>query len=106
LFASILYKIGIHPILVRMPDHMFVGYWLNEEHEGYAFLETTLLGEGRRPGSLKESANRLIQAGELAAKLFNEQVRPAIVKEEAGYMLIDIAEIRKLGINSIPRPGR
>jgi len=106
LFASILYKIGIHPILVRMPDHMFVGYWLNEEHEGYEFLETTLLGEGRRPGSLKESANRLIRAGEFAAKLFNEEVRPALEKEEPGYMLIDIAEIRKLGINAIPRPGR
>jgi len=106
LFASILYKIGIHPILVRMPDHMFMGYWVNEEHEGYEFLETTLLGEGRRPGSLKESANRLIRAGEFAAKLFNEDVRPALEKEEPGYMLIDIAEIRKLGINAIPRPGR
>jgi len=106
LFASILYKIGIHPILVRMPDHMFVGYWLNEEHTDYGFLETTLLGEGRRPGSYKESLNRFSQAEDFALKLFNEEVRPALEKEEPGYMLIDIAGARKLGINAIPRPGR
>jgi len=106
LFASVLYKIGIHPILVRVPDHMFVGYWLNEEHSAYEFLETTLLGEGRQPGSLKESLNRFSQAVEFANKVFNEGVQPAIEKEEPGYMLIDIAEIRKLGINAIPRPGR
>jgi len=106
LFASVLYKIGIHPILVRMPEHMFVGYWLDEEHSAYEFLETTLIGEGRRPGSLKESASRILQALEIANKAFNENVQPAIEKEEPGYMLIDIAEIRKLGINAIPRPGR
>jgi hypothetical protein len=106
LFASVLYKIGIHPILVRMPDHMFVGYWLNEEHSAYEFLETTLLGEGRQPGSLKESFNRFSQAVGSANKMFNEDVRPAVEKEEPGYLLIDIAEIRKLGINAIPRPGR
>jgi hypothetical protein len=106
LFASVLYKIGIHPILVRMPEHMFVGYWLNEEHNAYEFLETTLLGEGRQPGSLKESFNRFGQAVQFANKKFSEDVQPAIEKNEPGYMLIDIAEIRKLGINAIPRPGR
>jgi hypothetical protein len=106
LFASVLYKIGIHPILVRTPEHMFVGYWLDEEHSAYEFLETTLLGEGRRPGSLKESANRILRAVEFANKVFNENVQPAVEKDEPGYFIIDIAEIRKLGINAIPRPGR
>lgn len=106
LFASVLYKIGIHPILVRMPEHMFVGYWLDEEHSAYEFLETTLLGEGRRPGSLKESVNRLLPALASANKMFNDDVQPAIEKGEPGYLLIDIAEFRKAGINSIPRPGR
>jgi hypothetical protein len=106
LFASVLYKIGIHPILVRMPEHMFVGYWLDEEHSAYEFLETTLLGQGRRPASLKESVNRLLAAIGSANKVFNDDVQPAIQRGEPGYLLIDIAEFRKAGIHSIPRPGR
>jgi hypothetical protein len=106
LFASVLYKIGVHPILVRMPEHMFVGYWLNKEHNVYEFLETTLLGEGRQPGSLKESFNRFSQAVEFANKVFLENVKPALEKEAPGYLLIDIAELRKFGINTIPRPAR
>jgi len=106
LFASVLYKIGIHPILVRMPEHMFVGYWLDEAHSTFEFVETTLLGEGRRPGSLKESLNRFSQAVEFANGVFNEDVLPAIQRNESGYLFVDIGEIRKLGINAIPRPGR
>lgn len=106
LFASVLYKIGIQPILLRTPEHMFVGYWLDEKHSALECVETTLLGEGRRPGSLKESYNRFSQAVEVANKVFNENVRTAIEKEEPGYLFIDIAEIRKAGINAIPRPGR
>jgi hypothetical protein len=64
LFASVLYKIGIEPVLVLKPGHMFVGYYL-ENHLGgpnvdprfssttvapvtkdLVFLETTMVGQG------------------------------------------------------------
>jgi hypothetical protein len=64
LFASVLYKIGIEPVLVLKPGHMFVGYYL-EDHLGgtkvdpqfksitvapvtddLVFLETTMIGSG------------------------------------------------------------
>jgi hypothetical protein len=106
LFASVLYKIGIHPILVEMPGHMFVGYWLDENNGQYEFLETTRIGAGRQPGSLKESFTQFNEAVLYANTVFNQEVQPAINQEKAGYFVIDIAEARKAGINSIPRPGR
>ena len=48
LFASVLYKIGIYPVLVKLPGHMFMGYYLDEKSYGTGqnleFLETTMVG--------------------------------------------------------------
>ena len=49
LFASLMYKIGIQPVLVHKPGHMFVGYYLDEGHKQVEFLETTMLGAGHQP---------------------------------------------------------
>jgi len=106
LFASALYKIGIHPILVLKPEHMFVGYWLDEGHNNYEFLETTMVGSGRQPRSLSESATQFVEAVQYANNVFNQEVQPAINQDKIGYLVIDIAEARKFGINAIPRPKR
>lgn len=45
LFASLLRAINIDPILVRMPGHMFVGYYLDKKHSKRDFLETTMIGD-------------------------------------------------------------
>lgn len=45
LFASLLRAINIDPILVRMPGHMFVGYYLDKKHTRKNFLETTMIGD-------------------------------------------------------------
>lgn len=45
LFASLLRAINIDPILVRMPGHMFVGYYLDKAHKKKDFLETTMIGD-------------------------------------------------------------
>lgn len=45
LFASLLRAIGIDPILVRIPGHMFIGFYLDHKHKSRIFLETTMLGE-------------------------------------------------------------
>jgi len=106
LFASALYKIGIHPILVLKPEHMFIGYWLDEGHSSYEFLETTGVGAGPQPRSLKESATQFVRAVQYAVNMFNQEVQPAINQNKIGYLMIDIAECRQAGINAIPRPGR
>ncbi len=45
LFASLLRAIEIDPILVRVPGHMFVGYYLDKKHKQKEFLETTMVGD-------------------------------------------------------------
>lgn len=45
LFASLLQAINISPILVRIPGHMFVGYYTDRSHGDMNFLETTIIGD-------------------------------------------------------------
>ena len=44
-FASILRKIGINPIIVLIPGHAFLGYYGDDPND-INYLETTLLGSG------------------------------------------------------------
>jgi len=116
LFASLLYKIGINPVLVQKPGHMFVGYYLDEAHKQFEFLETTMLGAGPQPTVMKnvafgglypaqgsESWKQFIQAVEFADKTFNSEVQPALRQHRPGYAVIDVALARMGGINAIPR---
>lgn len=45
LFASLLRAINIEPILVRIPGHMFVGYYTEKNRKNLNFLETTMIGD-------------------------------------------------------------
>lgn len=45
LFASLLRAINIDPVLVRIPGHMFVGYYTDSSHKDIHFLETTMIGD-------------------------------------------------------------
>jgi len=44
LFASILRQIGIEPVLVHVPGHMFMGFFVDPEGKELEFLETTMIG--------------------------------------------------------------
>ncbi len=120
LFASLLYKIGIQPVLVHKPGHMFVGYFLDEGHKQVEFLETTALGAGHQPEFTKnisfspilhpaqgsESWHQFMRAVEIANKTFNEEVQPALQQHRPGYAVVDIAKARQAGLNAIPRASR
>lgn len=45
LFASLLRAINIEPILVRIPGHMFVGYYTASNRKELNFLETSMIGD-------------------------------------------------------------
>lgn len=45
LFASLLRAINIEPILIRVPGHMFVGYYTDSNRKNINFLETTMIGD-------------------------------------------------------------
>ena len=44
LFASLMRAINIDPVLVRIPGHMFVGFYTDQKHKHINFLETTMIG--------------------------------------------------------------
>lgn len=44
LIASVLYRMGLKPYLVTLPNHCFLGYALNASETEFAYLETTVLG--------------------------------------------------------------
>lgn len=116
LFASILYKIGIFPVLVMKPGHMFIGYALDVGHTQFEFLETTMMGAGHQPGTYNlrfspilhpvassESWREFLQAREYANNVFLQEVLPAIQRHDPGFRVIDIAAARQAGVNAIPR---
>jgi hypothetical protein len=123
LFASVLYKIGIFPVLVKKPGHMFVGYYLDRDSVGtdinvaptrnLEFLETTVIGNGppiedqpfRDQNSAQSSAS--FKAFLAAVRKGNEEfwsdVQQNWIKGDPRYRVMSIRNLRQKGINPIPR---
>jgi hypothetical protein len=118
LLASILRKIDIHPALVMVPGHMFLGFQLDEEGEQMAFLETTMLGDvhsgqGARLQKLRQGmridVDHDASLESFAAALDSGQSQV----EEAGdafdnehsaeYQIIDVKAARAAGVMPITR---
>jgi len=115
LFASILRKIGIEPILIVLPEHMFVGFDLDEDGEKQAYLETTMLGTPVDEIELKPTAftksllaDADTNADRAAMTRFLGAIqdgnaayaksRTAIEKERDGYTKLRVSEARQIGI--------
>ncbi|HSY99907.1 MAG TPA: hypothetical protein VK788_10445 [Terriglobales bacterium] len=117
LFASVLYKIGIHPVLVMKPGHMFLGYYLDaQSHEttqNLEFLETTMMGSGRLIRNVPFSApnavrgtpaySNFIDAVKKGDEEFRSEVSPKLRENDPRYKVIGIRKARENGINPIPR---
>jgi len=118
LFASVLYKIGLYPVLVVIPGHMFVGYYLDKKDYGHfqnmQFLETTLIGAGKQPSKYNwrfghflhtprstYSYRQFSQAVAYANKEYNKEALPGLRAGKPGYALIDIKAARDKGISPI-----
>jgi hypothetical protein len=115
LFASVLRKVGIEPILVSIPGHMFVGFDLNEAGTKQAFLETTMLGSkpgeydvknnalarsllaGVSDGPTRTATERFIAAIQAGNRSFAEH-RKDLENEHADFSLLRVSNARKAGI--------
>jgi len=96
LFASIFLKLGLHPFLVTIPGHMFVGVFLDDKRESFVCLETTMLGEA--------SFEDAIQAGDEAF----EENRKELTDEDSqsvDHEIIDVSEEREFGLLPLREPG-
>jgi hypothetical protein len=118
LLASILRKIDIHPALVMVPGHMFLGFQLDEEGEQLAFLETTMLGDvhagqGARLKKLRQGMridvdhDASLESFAAALERGQEQVDEAgdafDDEHRAEYQIIDVQAARAAGVMPITR---
>jgi hypothetical protein len=104
LFCSLLMAIEIKPIIVLVPEHMFLGFYLDENKENMVFLETTMLGN-TTPKPLKkflekyseqQSLQSFIEAHILADDEYNKNFVDKNNKTIKDTYLIDVQEIRKI----------
>lgn len=127
IFASILRQIGIEPVLVLIPGHMFVGFFPKaDDRNTLVFLETTSMGDAdlsrisslnSLPAYVQKGIENLKQSGLTKAQYeashesfigalmsglekFREH-KDAIQQSQGMISLIDIQGARKLGVMPI-----
>lgn len=99
LMASILKGVGIDPILVRIPGHMFLGFYLDRQHKRVAFLETTAIGgvdvvnKEKELGVLQTqnlSLTRFNAAMDAGNKKFADNEKHFKERKNPNYMFLEI----------------
>ncbi|MDX1948303.1 MAG: hypothetical protein SFU86_23125 [Pirellulaceae bacterium] len=114
LLASLLRKIGIEPVLVMVPGHCYLAFYLDAEGTDIVALETTLLGsspegdavavEGQDEAVVDEEWQVESSWKSFAAALamgtsdLRKNAPKFKSRENADYQLISVAAARKLGI--------
>lgn len=117
LFASLLRAINIDPVLVRIPGHMFVGFYTDTNHHSIKFLETTMIGDinlddyfpaeqldSTMAGKSRSAMSRLTfdKSMEYATVRY-ERNRDKLRNNSAGYMFLEISKGVRSKIQSIGR---
>lgn len=120
LLASALYKIGMCPMLILKPGHMFLGVYANQascdrkDLRSLIFIETTEVGQippltswqkewhfQTNTGYLASASYQsLLHAIAVGRQEFNAIV-PALQANQAGYHMYDIRQLRSMGITPI-----
>lgn len=113
LMASLLRKVGIEPVLVMVPGHCYLAFYLDADRTQLAGLETTLLGskiddEATEVEGLSEALEEdfgeenswktFAAAIAIGTKDLVENSEKFAAEDDADYQLINIAAARKLGI--------
>ena len=106
LFASILRAIGIEPILIMVPGHMFLGYYIDKEHTTYSCLETTMMGHVNLEDypTLESQLNISRQSFDEAEDLALKRVQEDLTKfydDSQAYKMIEISDSLRLLIQPI-----
>lgn len=87
-FCSVLMKIGINPLMVFVPGHVYLAYYLDEDKTSIRLLETTTVGN---------ESFTFIDAVNLQIDGFNESIDEFSDTDYFdGYFVIDIEEARQI----------
>jgi hypothetical protein len=113
LMASLLRKVGIEPVLVMVPGHCYLAFYLDPEGKELAALETTMLGAkiDDEPAEIagvenvvgeewasKNSWRTFTAALAIGSADLEKNAEKFKSGEDADYQLIPVIAARKLGI--------
>lgn len=110
LFASLMRSIGLHPLIILVPGHAMLGFYLDEKQVDILVLETTLIGEPNAGTFVsKHEFAPYIQAigvktqAQTASNLFlkaldtgYDRFMQAWKKDQKSVLIIDVAQSRSL----------
>ncbi len=88
ILASALENVGIKPVVVLVPGHAYLGFYLDEAKKQVQFVETTMLGNADFYWACKYGDETYAEDADF------------IKDEKDGYQIIDIETLRKEGITS------
>ena len=84
LFASILYRMGIHPLIVTTPNHCWLGFYTNAQHTDTMFLETTMMGSSFSADQL-ETAKGLDVYSLILDRLYPDSYKTFLLAVKVGF---------------------
>lgn len=115
LFASLLRAINIDPFLVRIPGHMFMGYYTDRNHKKANYLEITMIGDidlndffpeenldSTKVGKTQKEMSRLTfeKSKEYAHKKYMDN-KELIHSGKREYMFLEISKAIRRKVQSI-----
>lgn len=115
LFASLLRAINITPVLVQMPGHMFVGYYIDSAKKNLTFLETTMIGDvdldDYFPDEKLDSTRTTKSQGEMSRLTFEKskeyalreymRVKDKVQANKPNYLFVEINKNVRRNVQSI-----
>jgi hypothetical protein len=120
LLASLLRKVDIEPVLLIVPGHCYVGFYLDEKKERFVAIESTLIGEMIEADvELTSEFDHLVEEGSfdpptwrsfvaaitMGGNAFDEHRASFEDAAQSDYQMIDIALARQVGILPIAFAG-
>ncbi|MGQ0599022.1 hypothetical protein [Aquabacterium sp.] len=120
LFASILRKIGIEPMIVLIPGHAFLGFFTDAAQRQPRFLETTMLNNEANPFNQRQPSklgmglakalgtdvNMEPSRNSFTAALIEGQRKfteaAPYLGKNPGYSIVSISKARATGISPLP----
>jgi hypothetical protein len=120
LFASLLRKVNIEPVLIFVPGHCFLGFYADPEGKQLELLETTMIGAtagDKEPNVAelkkvvdqswreKDSWKNFAAAIAIGRDEFKKSLEHIKAGKDPNYQVVPIAAIRRLGILPIAFDG-
>lgn len=100
LFASILRKIDMDPFIVLVPKHAFIGVYLDEKHENFICIETTMLANSSFDEAVETGMEEFEEHEKKLLREFDDKdsKKKRVSDDQVEYGIVDIEEVRQFGV--------